>query len=88
MPGDPRGTAQNDLQAGFIGDYVYAAATRDGVVGVWNDARDAADCPAIDDYRASLEAGTPTARPKPAIDCPATFGNSDIYGGRFADPTP
>lgn len=88
VPGDPRGTAQNDLQAGFIGDYVYAAATRDGVVGVWNDARNAADCLAIDRYRASLEAGSPTARPKPATDCPATFGNSDIYGGRFTDPTP
>jgi hypothetical protein len=87
-PGDPRGTAQNDLQAGFIGDYVYAAATRDGVVGAWNDARHAADCPAVDRYRGSLETGNPTTRPKPATDCPATFGNSDIYGGRFADPTP
>lgn len=86
-PGDPRGTAQNDLQAGFIGDYVYAAATRDGVVGVWNDARNAADCPAVDAYRASLEAGTPTAPPRAATECPATFGNSDVFGGRFADPT-
>lgn len=86
-PGDPRGTAQNDLQAGFIGDYVYAAATRDGVVGVWNDARNAADCPAVDAYRASLEAGTPTPPPHPVTDCPATFGNSDIFGGKFADPT-
>jgi hypothetical protein len=87
-PGDPRGTAQNDLQAGFIGDYVYAAASRDGVVGVWNDARSAADCPAVDAYRASLEAGTPTAPPQVATECPANFGNSDIYGGHFADPTP
>src|SRR3954452_2625545 len=38
-PGDPRGTAQNDLTAEFLGDYVYAAATNDRVVGVWNDAR-------------------------------------------------
>lgn len=87
-PGDPRGTSQNDLQAGFIGDYVYAAATRGGVVGVWNDARNAADCPAVDAYRAALEAGTAATPPKPATECPATFGNSDIYGGAFADPTP
>jgi hypothetical protein len=87
-PGDPRGTSQNNLQAGFIGDYVYAAATRDGVVGVWNDARGAADCPAVDAYRAALEAGASATPPKPATECPATFGNSDIYGGRFTDPTP
>jgi hypothetical protein len=86
-PGDPRGTAQNDLQAEFIGDYVYAAASRDGVVGVWNDARNAADCPAVDAYRASLQAGTPTAPPQEATDCPSTFGNSDIFGGQFADPS-
>jgi hypothetical protein len=85
--GDPRGTAQNDLQAGFIGDYVYAAASRDGVVAVWNDARGAADCPAVDAYRAALEAGTAATPPRPATDCPATFGNSDIFGGRFTDPT-
>lgn len=86
--GDPRGTSQNGLTAEFLGDYVYAAATRDHVVGVWNDASNAADCPAIDAYRASLYTATPGSPPDVLGSCPATFGNSDIRGGRWADPTP
>jgi hypothetical protein len=88
LVGDPRGSAQNDLTAEFLGDYVYGAATNDGVVAVWNDARNAADCPAIDAYRASLYTGSPTAPPDVTASCPAAFGNSDIYGGRWPDPTP
>ncbi len=86
--GDPRGTSQNGLTAEFLGDYVYAAATRDGVVGVWNEARAAADCPAIDAYRASLYTSNPLAPPNVLVACPAAFGNSDIQGGAYADPTP
>jgi hypothetical protein len=86
--GDPRGSAQNDLTAEFLGDYVYAAATNDDVVAVWNDARAAGDCPAIDAYRSSLYTATPSAAPNVPASCPATFGNSDIFGGRWADPTP
>ncbi|HUY99821.1 MAG TPA: sialidase family protein [Thermomicrobiaceae bacterium] len=87
-PGDPRGSSQNNLQAEFLGDYVYAVATRTSGGGVWNDTRNAADCPVIDAWRASLQTSSPLARPAPQQDCPATFGNSDIYGGIFPDPTP
>jgi len=88
MSGDARGTSQNDLTAEFLGDYVYAVATRTAAAAVWNDARNAADCPAIDAYRMFVEGGPAAPRPAPLTDCPATFGNSDIFGGAFPDPTP
>jgi hypothetical protein len=78
-PGDPRGSSQNNLVAEFLGDYVYAVATRTYGAAVWNDTRNAADCPAIDAWRQSLEDGTPIARPAPQQQCPPTFGNSDIW---------
>jgi hypothetical protein len=85
--GDPRGSSQNNLQAEFLGDYVYAVATRDYGAAVWNDARNAADCPAMDAWRMSLRTGTALPTPRPNVDCPATFGNTDIFGGSWADPT-
>ena len=92
--GDARASSANALTDEFLGDYDYAFATDAGVVAVWNDARDAADCPAIDTYRQKLVDGTATsdaddpARPAPNNNCPATFGNTDIRGGSYADPTP
>lgn len=92
-PGDPRASSQNNLWLEFLGDYVYAVATRTYGAAVWNDMRNGADCPAIDAWRAAaqlaVQNGTsvPTP-PAPQQDCPATFGNSDIYGGTFLDPTP
>jgi hypothetical protein len=86
--GDPRGSSQNDLQAGFLGDYVYAAASRDYAAAVWNDARFAADCPAIDAWRMSLRTGTTVPRPAPQVACDPMFGNTDIFGWSGADPTP
>jgi hypothetical protein len=86
--GDPRGTSENGLTAEFLGDYVSAVATRTYGAAAWNDARSAADCPAIDAWRSSLRSGTSVPRPAPNTDCPADFGNSDIYGGSYADPTP
>jgi len=90
-PGDPRGSSQNNLQAGFLGDYVYAAATRTYAAAVWNDARNASDCPAIDAWRMSLrtaDEGDDVPTPAPQQDCPATFGNTDIFGWSGLDPTP
>jgi hypothetical protein len=50
--------------------------------------RSAADCPALDAWRQSLYTGTSVTKPAIATDCPATFGNSDIYSTRVTDPTP
>jgi hypothetical protein len=81
--GDARGSTANALDGGFLGDYNSAWATNSGVFGAWNDARDAADCPAVDAWRQSLIDGSPT--PKPAVQsvCPDTFGASSIYGGWY-----
>jgi len=87
-PGDPRGSSQNNLQGEFLGDYVYAAATRTYGAAVWNDTRNAADCPAMDAYRMSLETGGSVPAPAVQQQCPPTFGNSDIFGGTYPDPTP
>jgi hypothetical protein len=86
-PGDPRGSSANSLISEFLGDYVYATATRTFGAAVWNDARNAADCSAIDAWRAALQIGdTSVSTPAPQQDCPANFGNSDIYGGSYPKP--
>jgi hypothetical protein len=88
-PGDPRGSSANALSSEFLGDYVYASATRTYGAAVWNDTRRAQDCPAIDAWRMALRAGnTSIAAPAPQQECEAAFGNSDIFGGSYADPTP
>ena len=120
-PGDARGSSQNNLVAEFLGDYNYAAATNSYAVAVWNDVRQAADCPAVDAYRNAFlsfvtggqgqaedeevaevrreaqekdkqPAGPPPpTAPEPNNDCLQTpdlaFGNSDIWGGSYTDPT-
>ena len=89
VTGDPRGSSQNGLTAEFLGDYVYAAATRTYGAAVWNDTRNAAVCPAINTYRQLLRTNPAAAvAPNVPADCPAAFGNSDIFGGSFPDPTP
>ncbi len=92
-PGDPRGSSQNNMWLEFLGDYVYSIATRTYSANVWNDTRNAADCPAIDAWRLAAQAaitnGTAVpVKPAPEQDCPATWGNSDIFGGSLPDPTP
>ena len=81
--GDPRGSSQNNLVGEFLGDYVYAAASNSYGAVVWNDARNAGDCSAIDAWRASLRGIGTATRPAPESQCPETFGNSDIFGGAF-----
>src|SRR5487761_1245257 len=82
--GDARGSSANSLAFEFIGDYVYTAATPTYGIGVWTDARAAADCPKIDAYRQSLYTSSPLAVPNPATACPAKFGNTDIRASTTA----
>ncbi|HEV2782515.1 MAG TPA: hypothetical protein VGX25_24240 [Actinophytocola sp.] len=85
--GDVRGSSANGLISGFFGDYNYVVATNDRAVAVWNDVRNAAVCPAINAYRQALANGQAAVAPAPNTDCPGTFGNTDIFGGSFADPS-
>jgi hypothetical protein len=77
--GDPRGSAQNNLQAEFLGDYVYAAATNDYGVTVWNDVRNGTVCPAINEWRMAIHEGSTADPPNPVEECPVGFGDTDIW---------
>jgi hypothetical protein len=81
--GDARAASANSLTSEFLGDYNDIKASASDAVAVWNDVRNAADCPAVDAFRQSLANGSPVAAPAPPASCPATFGNSDIFGGNF-----
>jgi hypothetical protein len=89
VEGDPRGSAQNNVVIEFLGDYVYADATDDYGVAVWNDMREGSTCDDVDEWRAEVqEAGPPldeSGRPEIQQVCPATFGNSDIWAWSGAD---
>jgi hypothetical protein len=87
-PGDARGSSTNALGDGFLGDYNFAFATDEYGVAVWNDTRNAIDCPAVDAYRQSIVDGSPIAPPAPQQDCPPGFGDTDIFSGSYPDPTP
>jgi len=90
--GDPRASSQNNQFLEFLGDYVYAAATNDYAVAVWNDTRNGADCPAVDTWRAQAQSTRSIAgRPAPQQACVPVggkvFGNSDIFGWHGLDPS-
>jgi hypothetical protein len=81
--GDLRATYPgHDIYQERIGDYVYATATATYGAGVWTDARDASVCSAVQAWRAaSFAAGQRVlpGAPWPTSDCPAAFGNTNIY---------
>jgi hypothetical protein len=73
---DPDASSTNSLAAQFLGDYVSTVATSTQVFAVWTDTRNGLPCTAVDAFRAGTG-------PKPNVitQCPATFGNSDIFLG-------
>jgi hypothetical protein len=78
--GDPRASSQNNLQAEFLGDYVYADATNTYGIGVWNDVRGGAVCDAINEWRMDLRTETDAGDPPNPVDaCLAGFGDTDIW---------
>jgi hypothetical protein len=81
--GDGRASSSNALIDEFIGDYNAVAATNAGAVAVYNDARNAAVCTKINQFRQATVDGTAGAAPAPATDCPPdggrVFGNTDIF---------
>ena len=85
--GDARASSANALVDGFLGDYNTVVANDSGAVAVYNDARNAADCPAIDQYREALASGQAATAPSPATDCTdQTFGNTDIFAATSGTP--
>jgi hypothetical protein len=76
---DPDGSSiENSLSEQFLGDYITAVADSRGsrVFAVWTDSRNATPCAAVDAFRA----GT-AGKPNVITQCPATFGNTDIFFG-------
>jgi hypothetical protein len=86
--GDGRASSANALIDEFLGDYNTVAATNDGAVAVFNDARNATVCAAINTFRQDVVDGTAGAAPAPGTDCTMTFGNTDIFSSAAGDPTP
>jgi hypothetical protein len=81
--GDARGSSQGRiLYNEFLGDYVYAVATRTYGMGVWTEVRRTADCAAMDAWRQQSFNASHLVFPAPwpLGDCPASFGNNDIFG--------
>lgn len=76
---DPAASAQNNLARQFWGDYNTLVSTNAFALFIATDARSGAGCPAVDAYQHALDAGATATKPAPGADCPAQFGNTDVY---------
>jgi len=77
---DPAASAQNNLALQFWGDYNTLASTNSTALFIYTDSRNGVGCPAVDAYQRGLDGtGPAVAKPAPGTDCPAQFGNSDVY---------
>ena len=79
--GDARGSGGVGVGREFLGDYVYAIATRTYGAGTWTDLRHSVNCPAVDEWRQkSLDAFMRVfPAPWPVVECPNNFGNTRIF---------
>jgi hypothetical protein len=77
---NPDASSYNNLKEQFIGDYIGIFAGPTSAVAVWTDARNAAACAAVDDYRRAVYGGSKTAvAPDPDAACAPGFGNTDTF---------
>ncbi|HEY8808359.1 MAG TPA: sialidase family protein [Candidatus Limnocylindria bacterium] len=77
---DPAASAQNNLALQFWGDYNTLASTNDTALFIYTDTRTGEGCLPVDAYQHGLDGtGPAVAKPAPGTDCPAQFGNSDVY---------
>jgi hypothetical protein len=78
---NPDASSYNDLQEQFIGDYIGIVDGPDTAYLAWTDARAAASCAAVDDYRNEVYGGQKVVPPNPDSACPSAFGNTDSEVG-------
>ena len=92
---DPAASAQNNLQRQFWGDYNTLVSSTAGAWFIYTDSRTGAGCAAVDAYQTYLAdnglaqneeresskdtPADPSIKPAPPTDCPAQFGNTDVY---------
>ena len=81
---NPEASSYNNLQEQFIGDYIGIVDGPTQATIVWTDARNAALCPAVSDYRSAVYAGSSAVAPNPDSACDTSFGNTDTIAANVS----